>query len=72
MKQGEQGKLLSGMIQIGDATFTEFAHHLHSGGHDPTAIDLQAAAMTTRIPMRKAQWIVTNGPFAETHELLGG
>ena len=71
MKQGEQGKLLSGMIQVGESTLTEFAHRRNSGGHDPEAIDLQAAAVATSI-VRNPQWLVTDGPFAETHELLGG
>ena len=72
MKQEEQEKLLCGMSHIGDSTLSQFAHRRHSSGHAPDVMDSQAAAMTSRIGMRNPQWLVTDGPFAETHELLGG
>lgn len=66
-----KGELLPGAVRVGGSTVvTELARHQHSSSHYLAASDSQPATMVTR--MRSVKWLVTDGPFAETHELLGG
>jgi hypothetical protein len=65
-----KGEILPGAVRVGGSTvITELARHQHSS-HYLAASDSQPATMVTR--MRSVKWLVTDGPFAETHELLGG
>ena len=51
---------------------TELAHQLHSKGQYVSASPLQPVATATSIRVRDGKRLVTDGPFAETREQLGG
>jgi hypothetical protein len=51
---------------------TDLAHQLKSSGHYVTASPLQPVATATSVRVRGGKRIVTDGPFAETREQLGG
>lgn len=50
----------------------ELADELRSKGQYVAANPLQPTAMATSIRIREGKRLVTDGPFAETHEQLGG
>ncbi len=50
----------------------QLARDLHAGGHYVNASPLHPVATATCVRMRDAQRLVTDGPFAETREQLGG
>jgi len=51
---------------------TQLAHQLHSGGQYLAANPLHPTAMATSVRVRDGKRLVTDGPFAETREQLGG
>jgi hypothetical protein len=51
---------------------TELTHNLHSTGHYLGANPLQPVTTATSVRVREGKRIVTDGPFAETREQLGG
>jgi hypothetical protein len=51
---------------------TELTHELHSNGHYLGANPLQPVATATSVRVRDGKRLVTDGPFAETREQLGG
>jgi len=51
---------------------TELAHDLKSSGHYISANPLQPVATATSVQVRHGKRLVTDGPFAETREQLGG
>ena len=51
---------------------TQLANDLHAGGHFLGADPLHPTAMATSIRVRDGKRLVTDGPFAETREQLGG
>jgi hypothetical protein len=51
---------------------TELAHDLNANGQYLSANPLQPVAMATSVRMREGKRLVTDGPFAETREQLGG
>src|SRR5206468_10050282 len=51
---------------------TQFAHELHSNGRYLAANPLQPVATATIVRVRDGKRQVTDGPFAETREQLGG
>ena len=51
---------------------TQLAHQLHSNGQYVAANPLHPTAMATSVRVRDNKRIVTDGPFAETREQLGG
>jgi hypothetical protein len=51
---------------------TQLANQLRSNGKYLAANPLQPAAMATSVRMRDGKRLVTDGPFAETREQLGG
>jgi hypothetical protein len=51
---------------------TQLAHDLHSSGHFLAAAPLHPVATATSVRVRNARPLVTDGPFAETREQLGG
>jgi hypothetical protein len=51
---------------------TELAHQLHSSGQYLAANPLQPTSMATSVRVRDGNRLVTDGPFAETREQLGG
>jgi hypothetical protein len=54
------------------ADSTQLAHQLHSNGQYIAANPLQPTTMATSIRVRDGKRLVTDGPFAETREQLGG
>jgi hypothetical protein len=54
------------------AESTQFAHELHAKGQYLGAAPLQPVALATSVRVRGGKRIVMDGPFAETHEQLGG
>jgi hypothetical protein len=51
---------------------TELAHQLHANGQYLAASPLQPVSTATSVRVRGGRRLVTDGPFAETREQLGG
>ncbi|HXG44227.1 MAG TPA: YciI family protein [Gemmatimonadales bacterium] len=51
---------------------TALAHELRSTGHYLDAAPLHPTALATSVRVRDGRRLVTDGPFAETREQLGG
>lgn len=51
---------------------TQLAHQLHVNGQYLGASPLHPTNMATSVRMREGRRLVTDGPFAETREQLGG
>jgi hypothetical protein len=51
---------------------TGLAHELNAGGQYVAAAPLQPTWTATSVRVRDGKRLVTDGPFAETHEQLGG
>ena len=51
---------------------TELAHDLHSAGHYLAAAPLHPTSRAISVRVRESKRLVTDGPFAETREQLGG
>lgn len=54
------------------AESTQLTHELHSRGQYLAASPLEPANTATSVRVREGKRLVTNGPFAETREQLGG
>ena len=54
------------------AESTQLAQQLHSNGQYLAANPLHPTAMATSVRVRDGKRLVTDGPFAETREQLGG
>ncbi len=54
------------------AESTRLAHELHSSGHYRGASPLHPTSTATSVRIREGTRLVTDGPFAETREQLGG
>ena len=54
------------------AESTQLAQQLHSSGQYLAANPLQPTSTATSVRVRDGKRIVTDGPFAETREQLGG
>lgn len=51
---------------------TELAHQLNANGQYLATAPLQPVSTATSVRVRDGKRLVTDGPFAETHEQLGG
>jgi hypothetical protein len=51
---------------------TNLAHDLHAGGQFLGASPLKPVATATSVRIREGKRLLTDGPFAETREQLGG
>jgi hypothetical protein len=51
---------------------TQLTHELHANGQYLGAAPLQPVALATSVRVRDGKRLATDGPFAETHEQLGG
>jgi hypothetical protein len=51
---------------------TRLAHELHSAGHYLAAAPLHPTSTARSVRVRESKRLVTDGPFAETREQLGG
>jgi hypothetical protein len=54
------------------AESTQLAHQIHSTGQYLAANLLHPTSMATSVRVRDGKRLVTDGPFAETREQLGG
>jgi hypothetical protein len=54
------------------AESTQLAHEIHSSGRYLGANPLHPTSMATSVQVRNGKRLVTDGPFAETREQLGG
>src|ERR1700722_8320092 len=54
------------------AESTQLAHELSATGQYLAASPLHSVATATSVRVRNGKRLVTDGPFAETHEQLGG
>jgi hypothetical protein len=54
------------------AESTQLAHQLHQKGQYLGASPLHPVATATSVHVREGKRLITDGPFAETHEQLGG
>lgn len=54
------------------AESTQLAHQLHEKGQYLDASPLHPIATATSVRIRDGKRLITDGPFAETHEQLGG
>src|SRR5262245_47924200 len=54
------------------ADSTRLTHELHAKGQYVSAAPLRPVAMATSVRIRDGKALVTDGPFAETREQLGG
>ena len=54
------------------AESTQLIHELHARGQYLGAAPLHSVASSTSVRVRNGKRLVTDGPFAETHEQLGG
>lgn len=51
---------------------TQLAHDLKANGQYLAASPLEPTAMATSVRVREGKRLITDGPFAETREQLGG
>jgi hypothetical protein len=68
----EQAKLSETERQECYAESTLLAHQIHASGQYLAANPLQPTSMATSVRVRNDKRLVTDGPFAETREQLGG
>jgi hypothetical protein len=54
------------------ADSAEYARHLHDGGKYISAAPLHPTSTATSVRFREGKPVITDGPFAETREQLGG
>jgi hypothetical protein len=54
------------------AESTQLAHQIHASGQYLAANPLHPTSMATSVRVRNGKRLVTDGPFAETREQLGG
>ena len=54
------------------AECTAYDQELHRNGHFADGVALQGAATATTVRWRDGKAIMTDGPFTETKEILGG
>jgi hypothetical protein len=52
--------------------YGQFTEEIQASGHYKTAARLQPTAAATSVRVRDGKRVVTDGPFAETREQLGG
>ena len=51
---------------------TKLAHDIAANGHYLAANPLHSVSMATSVRVREGKRLITDGPFAETREQLGG
>jgi len=64
LPEAEQGKMREESVQV--------ANEVHANGQYLDAAPLQPTAMTTTVRVRDGKPVITDGPFVETREHLGG
>jgi len=69
---GDEGALSEIERQECYAESTQLAHDIKASGHYLAASPLQPTSLATSVQVRNGKRLVTDGPFAETREQLGG
>ncbi|HLJ55843.1 MAG TPA: YciI family protein [Chthonomonadaceae bacterium] len=69
---GDEKSLTDAVRQPCYEESTKLACDLHASGKFVAAAPLQPTAAATSVRLREGKRLVTDGPFAETHEQLGG
>jgi hypothetical protein len=69
---GDEGALSETERQECYAESTQLAHDIKSSGQYLAANPLQPTSLATSVQVRNGKRLVTDGPFAETREQLGG
>jgi len=69
---GDEHALSQAEMEACYGTSTQLAHKLHTAGQYLGASPLLPTAMATSVRVREGRRLVTDGPFAETREQLGG
>jgi hypothetical protein len=64
LSEAEQGKMY--------AEYMKFSQDIRESGNYVTGAQLHPVASATSVRIRDNEQLVTDGPFAETHEQLGG
>jgi hypothetical protein len=54
------------------AEYGQFTESIKASGHHLSGFELQPTATATTVRVRNGKRLVTDGPFAETREQLGG
>src|SRR5258708_25713866 len=70
--QGEVGEGTAFGVASMTAEYTEFTKGIIQAGHFKAADRLRPTSAATTVRVRNGQVAVTDGPFAETREQLGG
>jgi hypothetical protein len=66
------GKLSEAERQQIMGEYREFSGQIRSGGHYVAGSQLHPASSATSVRVRNGKRLLTDGPFAETREQLGG
>jgi hypothetical protein len=69
---GDENELNQDELQACYVESTELANDIHAAGQFIGASPLQPTATATCVRLRDGKRLVTDGPFAETREQLGG
>ena len=69
---GDENALSQAEMEACYGTSSELAHKLHASGNYLGASPLRPTALATSVRVREGRRLVTDGPFAETREQLGG
>jgi hypothetical protein len=64
--------LSEGQLKQMMADFRRFSEEIRASGHYQAGSQLQPTSMATSVRVRNGKRLVTDGPFAETREQLGG
>lgn len=64
LSEAEQGKIYS--------EYGQFSQEIRASGNYLAGAQLQPIATASSVRLRDGKQLVTDGPFAETHEQLGG
>jgi hypothetical protein len=64
LSEAEQGQIY--------AEYGQFSQEIRSSGNYLAGAQLQPIATASSVRLRDGKQLVTDGPFAETHEQLGG
>jgi hypothetical protein len=69
---GDEHELSQAELEQCYGDSTELAHQLNAAGQFIATAPLQPTAMATSLRVREGKRLITDGPFAETREQLGG